>query len=268
MRPKTWIPLTRVATYHRTVAASAERVWENVRDWEHLPWLHDSSFSSIECLESGEEGWCARVGLHPSSAGREILLELVIDAAASRYVSRVVEGEGARTEIWTSVEPGGHSQTKIRVEFWLPDVDPVSADALGRVYTELYSRLWDEDEGMMIRRAAELAPRPRSAGKPQRSLALGPLEELRARLPFRVELAGRRFRLVEVDGRLLAHPVRCPHLLGPLEDAAVEAGVVTCPWHGYRFDLRTGLSCDGHGLRLDRAPEVRVDERSQVSLSF
>ena len=70
------------------------------------------------------------------------------------------------------------------------------------------------------------------------------------------------------EGRLLAHSVRCPHLLGPLEDTPVEHGVVTCPWHGYRFDLRSGRSCDGHGLRLDRAPTVRIDERSQVTLSL
>ena len=27
-----------------------------------------------------------------------------------------------------------------------------------------------------------------------------------------------------------------------------------CPWHGYRFDLRTGDSTDGHRLRLDTRP--------------
>ena len=78
-------PLTRVAVYQRTVGASAERVWENVHDWAHLPWLHGSSFSSIECLDSGPWGWRARVGLEPAGA-HEILLELVLDDAASRYV--------------------------------------------------------------------------------------------------------------------------------------------------------------------------------------
>ena len=41
-------PLTRVAVYRRTIAASLERVRENVHDWEHLPWLHRESFSSID----------------------------------------------------------------------------------------------------------------------------------------------------------------------------------------------------------------------------
>ena len=46
--------LTRVGVYERSLPVSAERVWENVRDWEHLPWLHASSFSSIECLAEVE----------------------------------------------------------------------------------------------------------------------------------------------------------------------------------------------------------------------
>ena len=35
------------ATYHREVIASLEHVWENVFDWEHLPWLHSSDRKSV-----------------------------------------------------------------------------------------------------------------------------------------------------------------------------------------------------------------------------
>ncbi|MGE0682172.1 MAG: hypothetical protein AB7P69_14895, partial [Candidatus Binatia bacterium] len=53
--------LTLVATYRRTIHASLERVLENVRDWEHLPWLHRSSFRSIELLEQTSTSWRARI---------------------------------------------------------------------------------------------------------------------------------------------------------------------------------------------------------------
>lgn len=262
-------PLTRVATYERTVGASSDRVWENVHDWEHLPWLHSGSFSSIECTESGPWGWRARVGLQPAAAGREILLELVLEPSGDRYVSRVLEGDGARSEIWTSVEPRDESHTAIRVEFWLPDVDPEHASALGQAYTSLYTRLWDEDEGMMVRRALELDARPRTRpGAGEGRLDLGPLEALRARLPLCVGLRGRRYVVREVDGELVAHASRCPHLLGPLELGEVEDGVVTCPWHGYRFDVRSGESRDGRRLRLDRAPEISVGTDSRVLVSI
>lgn len=257
-------PLTRVAVYQRTVGASAERVWENVHDWAHLPWLHGSSFSSIECLDSGPWGWRARVGLEPADA-HEILLELVLDDSASRYVSRTLEGEGAGSEIWTSVQPLDPERTQISVEFWLPGVDPARADRLGESYTALYTRLWDEDESMMVRRGRLLAGR---SSRGARRVELGPLEALRARLPLCVELSGRPFRLLELDGELVAHAAVCPHLLGPLERGEVREGAVACPWHGYRFDVRTGRSRDGRRLRLDRAPRVEIDASGGVVLSL
>ena len=57
--------LTRVATYERLIRAPEERVWENVLDWEHLPWLHKTSFGYIELDEAGEWGW--RTWSNPNS---------------------------------------------------------------------------------------------------------------------------------------------------------------------------------------------------------
>ncbi len=132
---------TCVAVYERTVAASLERVWENVRDWEHLPWLHSSSFRSIECVDSGAWGWRARVGLQPASSGGEILIELMIEAERLRYVARTLEGAGRGTEIWTRLDPVDAARTDIAVEFQLPDVAPEAADSLGAAFTRLYTGL-------------------------------------------------------------------------------------------------------------------------------
>jgi nitrite reductase/ring-hydroxylating ferredoxin subunit len=257
--------LTRVATYRRTVRASADRVWENVHDWEHLPWLHRTSFSSIELRESGDWGWRARIGLQPEAPPRAIELELVLDSNAPRYVSRTLDGPGAGTEIWTEVRGRSDTATDISVEFLLPDVDPDAVDRLGEGMVALYTRLWDEDEDMMIHRAAGLT-RGAATSTATESVELGPLAELRARLPLTVELAGKRFRIVEDDGELVAHSVVCPHMLGPLDAAAVEDGCVRCPWHGYRFDIRTGRNPDGQRLRLAGAPRVDVDEGGRVRL--
>jgi nitrite reductase/ring-hydroxylating ferredoxin subunit len=245
--------LTRVAVYRRSVAASAERVWENVRDWEHLPWLHRSSFRSIERLDEGDWGWRARIGLQPGG-GAEIVLELRIEP--NRYVSRTLEGPGTRSEIWTALRPVAADRTEIEVEFWLPGVDPARAPGLRAAYTSLYQRLWDEDEAMMLRRAALLAPQAPAA---QAALALGSRGALRARLPLCVDWGGRRWRIVELAGELVVHAAVCPHALGPLDEAAVDAdGCVRCPWHGYRFDLRSGASADGRRLRLARPPRLEV----------
>jgi len=259
--------LASVGVYRREVSASLDRIWENVLDWEHLPWLHRESFSRIECLHEDASGWRAKVGLAPAATGQEILLELALERPALRYVARTLEGPGRGTEIWTRLRPASRACTQIEVEFLLPDIPPRRRDALGRAYIQLYTQLWDQDESMMTRREARLARR--SEAVPPGPVALGPLASLRARLPLAVELGGRGFRVVELEGELIAHATECPHRLGPLEDAAVEDGCVRCPWHGYRFDLRTGRSVDGGRLQLARAPRVVIDsESSEVELRF
>ena len=254
--------LTCVATYRRRVGASLERVWENVRDWEHLPWLHAASFRSIALEDEGAWGWRASIGLRPDAAIRP---ELVIDAAASRYVSRTLEGVGAGSEIWTQVTPVAAHATDVAVEFWLPDVAPLHAAAIGAVYVDLYTRLWDEDEAMMVRRSEELV-RGAPAVAARAPATLGAIDDVRARLPFCFEWAGQRWRLVEIEGALHAHAARCPHLLGPLEHAPLDAGVVTCPWHGWRFDVRSGRAQDGRHARLPDPPQIAIAADGSVTL--
>ncbi len=256
--------LTSVAVYRRRVGASLERVWENVRDWEHLPWLHSSSFSAIVLEEEGEWGWRARIDPQPASPDSGFRLELMIDG--DRYVSRTLDGPTGGSEIWTRLTPIDASHTDIEVEFLLPNVAAGTADDIGALYTALYSALWDEDERMMTNRQAMLDARAAAPPAPSAHVELGQLERVRAELPLVVEFDGRRYRIVDIDGELVAHSLVCPHMLGPLDEADVENGCVECPWHGYRFDVRTGESSDGRRLRLPRAPLVQVAADGTVRL--
>ncbi len=42
------------------------------------------------------------------------------------------------------------------------------------------------------------------------------------------------------DGAVCAVNNLCPHRGGPLAEGFVEDGVVSCPWHGWEFDLASG----------------------------
>jgi NAD(P)H-dependent nitrite reductase small subunit len=42
------------------------------------------------------------------------------------------------------------------------------------------------------------------------------------------------------DGTVRAVHNLCPHRGGPLAEGFAEDGVVSCPWHGWEFDLATG----------------------------
>jgi nitrite reductase/ring-hydroxylating ferredoxin subunit len=245
--------LSCVAAYRRRIGASLERVWENVRDWEHLPWLHRESFASIALEQEGAFGWRARVGLR--APAQPIRLELVADDER-RYVARTLEGPGAASEIWTRLDPFDARHTDIEVEFWLPDVAAEQRDALGASYVALYSRLWDQDEGMMQRRSF-LLDAPRAGRAAPEAVDLGAAADLDARLPLRVMFGGRPVVVARCDGELLAYDALCPHALGPLDAGELVAGRVVCPWHGYAFDLRSRRGCgDARHLRLAPAPRV------------
>jgi nitrite reductase/ring-hydroxylating ferredoxin subunit len=89
---------------------------------------------------------------------------------------------------------------------------------------------------------------------------LGDEASLRRRLPLLIEIAGRLYRILEAGGEIVVHSAVCPHMGGPLGNAPIdEHGCITCPWHGYRFDVRSCRNADGHRLKLVRAPRVEVD---------
>jgi nitrite reductase/ring-hydroxylating ferredoxin subunit len=55
-----------------------------------------------------------------------------------------------------------------------------------------------------------------------------------------------------VDGELLAVPGVCPHEDVALGDAELVGATLTCPGHGYHFDLRTGRCGHDPDLELRR----------------
>ena len=46
--------------------------------------------------------------------------------------------------------------------------------------------------------------------------------------------------LYNVDGKLYALDGVCPHQGGPLGKGVLTGCTVTCPWHGWQFDVATG----------------------------
>ena len=51
---------------------------------------------------------------------------------------------------------------------------------------------------------------------------------------------GRIIALFNVEGTFHALDGICPHQGGPLGKGALAGCIVTCPWHGFQFDVTTG----------------------------
>ena len=56
-------------------------------------------------------------------------------------------------------------------------------------------------------------------------------------------LAGSRpLAVANVGGTIYAVDSTCPHAGGPLGDGHLDGHTLTCPWHGWGYDVRTGRS--------------------------
>lgn len=72
------------------------------------------------------------------------------------------------------------------------------------------------------------------------------------------QVGGTDVALFLCRGKIVATQGQCPHAEGPLNDGDVDGSVLTCPWHGWSFDLDTGLSLEDDTITLTRYP-VRID---------
>ena len=70
---------------------------------------------------------------------------------------------------------------------------------------------------------------------------------------------GREIAVYNVDGEFYATQHACLHLHGPLGEGRIDDHVLTCPWHGWQYDLRTGENEFDRAIRL-QTYEVRVED--------
>jgi len=67
--------------------------------------------------------------------------------------------------------------------------------------------------------------------------------------------------IFNVDGEFFALDGVCPHQGGPLGKGTLSGCIVTCPWHGWQFDVRNGQHQTSASLRHVSFPvKVEGDE--------
>jgi nitrite reductase (NADH) small subunit len=68
------------------------------------------------------------------------------------------------------------------------------------------------------------------------------------------------------DDGYYATQAHCLHLGGPLARGRLEGCVLTCPWHGWQYDVRTGENEFDRALRLETYEVVVEDGEVKVVL--
>jgi nitrite reductase/ring-hydroxylating ferredoxin subunit len=67
-----------------------------------------------------------------------------------------------------------------------------------------------------------------------------------------VEVNGRQIALFNVDGAFHAIDNTCLHRGGPLAEGEIDGCIVTCPWHGWQYDVTTGVNTMDDTEKVDR----------------
>jgi len=73
-----------------------------------------------------------------------------------------------------------------------------------------------------------------------------------------VEAGGKQIAVFNCGGAFYAIDNTCKHQGGPLGEGELDGTVVTCPWHGWTYDIITGISPDDAECAVERY-EVKVD---------
>ena len=73
-----------------------------------------------------------------------------------------------------------------------------------------------------------------------------------------VTVQGIKIALFRHEGSVYAIKNQCPHMGGDLGEGSLTGDIVRCPWHGWRFSVKTGKNPAAEVVAV-RTYEVRVD---------
>jgi glycine betaine catabolism B len=74
-----------------------------------------------------------------------------------------------------------------------------------------------------------------------------------------VQVDGESICIVNVEGKYYAIGNICTHEGGPLADGTLEGYEVECPWHGSKFDVRTGEVKEPPASEPESVYQIKVD---------
>jgi nitrite reductase/ring-hydroxylating ferredoxin subunit len=77
-----------------------------------------------------------------------------------------------------------------------------------------------------------------------------------------IDLAGEKVCIVNVEGNYYAIGNVCTHVGGPLDEGTLDGYEVECPWHGSKFDVRTGEPTRPPAQRAVATYEVKVEDNN------
>ncbi len=66
-----------------------------------------------------------------------------------------------------------------------------------------------------------------------------------------VAAGGKQIALFNAGGKFFAVDNTCKHRGGPLAEGELDGTTITCPWHGWEYDITTGANLDDPSVKLE-----------------
>lgn len=146
--------LALITRYQRRLQTNLQRMRENAVDGEHLPFLHDGSFSRVEGYHQRRDGWSGVFYLQPAVLGLWQRLDLScteVEEGRLAWTTRVLEGFTKGLEIATTARELSPETIEVDVRFFGP-WGRLKAAVYGPILRKTYATLYDEDQVMMTAR--------------------------------------------------------------------------------------------------------------------
>jgi nitrite reductase (NADH) small subunit/3-phenylpropionate/trans-cinnamate dioxygenase ferredoxin subunit len=84
------------------------------------------------------------------------------------------------------------------------------------------------------------------------------LSRLRPGTMVEKQILARKIAVVNDNGSIFGIQGECAHMRASLANGAVKDGIVTCSWHGWKYDLQSGECLTKPGFTLKKY-EVEID---------
>src|SRR5712664_1081921 len=79
---------------------------------------------------------------------------------------------------------------------------------------------------------------------------------------YPLEVDGELICLARVEDAVYAFTDNCTHISGPLNEGELEGCVITCPWHGAKFDVTTGQALRGPARQALMTYPVKIEDEA------
>ena len=81
-----------------------------------------------------------------------------------------------------------------------------------------------------------------------------------------VEANGIYISIYNVEGKIYATHNTCLHQGGPLSEGVLEGEIITCPWHMWEYNVRTGEKVGNSSLKVATYPVEVVGTDIKVGM--